>query len=149
MPGPSRVKTGRTWDFRLAKSSLDPGPAAAGYCRHQMALARTIFALLIAMSVAILPAAGSAAFKLKSQDATEMSAGESMHDCCPPAADPCDKAMDDCGTMATCAMKCFGYSAVASSPLSFPLAFAGVMPLFESGDFHSQTGSPPFRPPRV
>jgi hypothetical protein len=119
-----------------------------------MAFARTIWALLIAASVALLPAAGAAAFKLKSQDATEMSAGGSMHDgpmhdCCPPAANPCDKAMDDCGTMATCAMKCFSSSTVASSPLSFPLELAGVMSPFESSDFHSQTGSPPFRPPRV
>ena len=124
-----------------------------------MTLVRTILALLIAMSVAILPAAGAAPFKLKSQDATEMSASEPMydepmhdepmHDCCPPAANPCDRAMDDCGTMATCALKCFSYSTGASSPLSFPLTLASVMPLFESSDFHSQTGSPPFRPPRV
>jgi hypothetical protein len=124
-----------------------------------MALARTILALLIAASVAVLPAAGAAAFKLKSQDATEMSAGksmqdepmhdESMHECCPPEANPCDKAMDTCASMATCALKCFGYSTGPSSPLSFPLTFASVMPVFESGDFHSQTGSPPFRPPRV
>jgi hypothetical protein len=114
-----------------------------------MAFARTIFAFLIAASVTLLPAAGAAAFKLKSQDATEMSATEPMHECCPPAANPCDKAMDDCGTMATCALKCFNCSTGASSPLSFPLTLASVMPLFESGDFHSQTGSPPFRPPRI
>jgi hypothetical protein len=114
-----------------------------------MALVRTIFALLIAVSVAVLPAAGAAAFKLKSQDATEMSAAEPMHDCCPPAANPCDKAMDDCGTMATCALKCFGCSTLASSPLSFPLKFVGVMSPFESNDFHSQIGRPPFRPPRI
>jgi hypothetical protein len=133
----------------LAKSSLDPRPAAAGYCRQQMAFARTIFALLIAASVALLPAAGAGAFTLKSQDATEMSATEPTHDCCPPAANPCDKAMDDCGTMATCALKCFSCSTGVSSPLSFPLTLASVMPLFESGDFYSQTGSPPFRPPRI
>jgi hypothetical protein len=114
-----------------------------------MAFARTIWALLIAASVALLPAAGAAAFKLKSQDATEMSATEPMHDCCPPEANPCDKAMDDCGTMATCAVKCFSCSTFASSPLSFPLQLAGVMAPFECSDFHSQTGSPPFRPPRV
>jgi hypothetical protein len=114
-----------------------------------MALVRTIFALLIAVSVAVLPAAGAAAFNLKSQDAAEMSAAEPMHDCCPPAANPCDKSMDDCGTMAACALKCFSSSAIASSPLSFPLALAGVMSPFESSDFHSQTGNPPFRPPRV
>jgi hypothetical protein len=115
-----------------------------------MAFARTIFALLIAASVAILPAAGAAAFKLKPQDAaTEMSADEPTHDCCPPSANPCDKAMDDCGTMASCALKCFSSSAGVSSPLSFPLTLGSVMPLFEGGDFHSKTSSPPFRPPRI
>ena len=134
---------------KLAKSSLDPRPAAAGYCSAPMAFARTIFALLIAASVALLPAAGAAAFKLKSQDATEMSATEPTHDCCPPAANPCDKAMDDCGTMATCALKCFSSSTGASSPLSFPLTLRGRDAAVRGSDFHSQTGSPPFRPPRV
>lgn len=106
-------------------------------------------ALLIAVSVAVLPAAGAAAFKLKSQDATEMSADEPMHECCPPAANPCDKAMDDCGTMATCAVKCFSCSTFESSLLSFPLKLAGLMPLFDGNNFNSQGGSPPFRPPRI
>ena len=124
-----------------------------------MALARTILALLIAASVAVLPAAGAAAFKLKSQDATEMSARESMqdesmqdepmHDCCPPEANPCDKAMDNCASMATCALKCFSGATFASSPLSFPLKLAGVMPLFDGTNHNSQSGSPPFRPPRI
>jgi len=114
-----------------------------------MAVVRTIFAFLIAMSVAVLPAVGAAAFKLKSQDATEMSAAEPMHDCCPPAANPSDKAMDDCGTMATCALKCFSCSSIASSLLLFPIELAGTMSPFDSGDFASQSGSPPFRPPRI
>lgn len=105
--------------------------------------------ILIALSVAMLPAAGAAAFKLKSQDATEMSASEPMHDCCPPAANPCDQAMDDCGSMATCAMKCFNYSGGVSTPLVHPLTRADIVPLFASIGFHSQTASPPFRPPRV
>src|SRR5215472_3423310 len=113
-----------------------------------MAFARTILAMLIALSLALLPAAAGAAFTLKAQDATEMSAAEPMHDCCPPKANPCDKTTDDCGSMAACAMKCFGYSGDAS-PLVYLPTHADAVPLFESGDFHSQTGSPPFRPPRV
>jgi hypothetical protein len=113
-----------------------------------MAFARTILALLIALSVASLPVAGAAAFKLKSQEMTEMSAFEPMDDCCPPAADPC-KSMRGCGSMAACMVNCLSYSGGMSSPLVYPVTLAALMPLFESGILHSQTSCPPFRPPRV
>jgi len=113
-----------------------------------MSLTRTILAILIALSVAMLPAASGAAFTLKVQDETEMSAVEPMHDCCPPKANPCDKTTEDCGSMAACAMKCFGYSGSAS-PLMYLPTHADTMSVFESSHFRSQTGSPPFRPPRV
>jgi len=113
-----------------------------------MAIVRTILATLIALSVAMLPAAGGAAFTLKAQDAAEMSATEPMHDCCPPKANPCDKSADDCASMAACAMKCFGYS-VTISPLVYLPTHADTVSPFESRDFHSQSGSPPFRPPRL
>ena len=121
-------------------------PAAAGYSRAQMALVRTIFALLIAVSVAMLPAAGAAAFKVTSQEPSEISASEPMHDCCPPAANPC---CDDCGSMAVCASTCFVYASGVASPLVYPTMLAGVMPLLSSGAGPSQLGSPPFRPPRA
>jgi hypothetical protein len=111
-----------------------------------MPLVRTIFALLIALSVAMLPAR-AAAFKVTSQDATEMSASEPMHDCCPPAANPCDK--DDCGSMAVCASTCFVYAGGVASLLVYPTMLAGVMPVLSSGAGPSQLGSPPFRPPRA
>jgi len=114
-----------------------------------MSLARTILAVLIAASVAMLPMGGGFGFKLKSQDATEISAVEPMHDCCLSKAKPCSQAVDDCGSMATCAMKCFNYSSDVSSPLVLPFTVANVIPLFDSIGFHSQTGNPPFRPPRV
>ena len=113
-----------------------------------MAIARTILALLIALSVASLPAAGAAAFKLKPHDMAEMSASEPM-DCCPPAANPCDKAMGDCASMAACMVNCLSYAGGMSSPLVYPVTLAALMPLFESGVLHSHTSSPPFRPPRV
>jgi hypothetical protein len=114
-----------------------------------MGLGRTILAALIGLSVAILPAAGVAAFKLKPQDATEISAAEPTHDCCPPAADPCEKAMDDCRSMAACALKCFSYSGGVSSPLIYPWSHASPMPLLRSGPSPAQLSSPPFRPPRI
>jgi hypothetical protein len=112
-----------------------------------MPLARTIFALLIAVSVAMLPTAGAAAFKMTSQDALEMSASEPMHDCCPSAANPCDK--DDCGSMAVCASTCCVYASGVASPLVYPTVLADAMPLLSSGAWPSQLGSPPFRPPRA
>jgi hypothetical protein len=122
-----------------------------------MTLARTIFAFLIAFSVAMVPAAGAAAFKLKSQDAgemsaseaAEMSAAEAMDDCCPHAANPCDKAMADCGSMATCALKCFSFAGTSFSSIVFPSIAAKMAAPIAVHPFSSQTGSPPFRPPRV
>ena len=113
-----------------------------------MAFARTILALLIALSVAWLPAAGAAAFKFKSQEMVEMSASEPM-DCCPPAANPCDKSMGDCASMAACIVNCLGFATGASSPFVYPTTLATLMPPFESGVLPSQMGNPPFRPPRV
>jgi hypothetical protein len=59
----------------------------------------------------MLPTAGAAAFKLKSQDAPEMTPSEPMLDCCPNVT-PFGKAMDGC-VMANCATKCFNCSARA------------------------------------
>jgi hypothetical protein len=71
-----------------------------------MSIGRTILALLVALSVAMLPAAAGAGASSRSQDQTDMSMTEDMsvtqdmHDCCPPMANSCDHAMDNCGTMA-------------------------------------------------
>jgi hypothetical protein len=137
----------------LAKSSLDDEPAAARLSCAQMAVVRTIFALLLAVSVAMLPAAGAFAFKAEVQAAAEMSAQMSAdgmtHDCCPPAVNPCDKAGDGCASMAACALPCCVYPAAVAAPLVYPTMFADLMPLLRSKVLSSQLGSPPFRPPRV
>ena len=112
-----------------------------------MNIGRTILALLIALSVAMLPAAGGAG--VKSPAPAGMSVMEDMPDCCPHKADPCEKAMDDCAAMATCALKCFSFAATASSIIVFPSTLASMMTPFAANPFASQTGSPPFRPPRV
>jgi hypothetical protein len=114
-----------------------------------MRIARIIGAVLIALSVALLPAAGGAAFKLKSQDITETSGSETEHDCCPPGSDPCDMAVDGCGSMATCALKCFSFAAGLASPLTDPWTLASRLPVLEDHGLRSHTGSPPFRPPRL
>jgi hypothetical protein len=112
-----------------------------------MDVGRTILAFVIALSVAMLPAAAGMGVALKSAGMSDMSVmGD---DCCPPEANPCDMAANGCTTMATCALKCFSFVSNVSSPLVYPRTVANVVPLFESGHFRSQVGSPPFRPPRV
>jgi hypothetical protein len=115
---------------------------------HILLMIRALLVALIALSVAMLPAAGGGALKAKSTEMTEMSASEPM-DCCPPAANPCDKAMDDCGCMATCALKCFSFAATSFSNIEFPMILASLSQSFASNPFHPQAASPPFRPPRV
>ena len=114
-----------------------------------MGVGRTILAVVVAVSVAWLPAATGASVQLKSTDMTEMSASEPMDDCCPHAVMPCDKAMGDCASMAACMVNCLSYAGGMSSPLVYPVQLAALMPRFESGVLHSHTSSPPFRPPRV
>jgi hypothetical protein len=110
-----------------------------------MGICRTILALLIAISVATLPVAGSAA---PIAQAADMSMSEPMVDCDHPAM-PCHKAMDDCQSMAACALKCFNFSGANFSILSFPFVLTDRMPVFADDPFRPQTSSPPFRPPRV
>ena len=114
----------------LANSSLDEGPAATRYifCPN-MALVRTILALLIAVSVATLPAAGAAAFKIQSQDATEISASEPGHECCSGGE------TNEGTSMATCAMPCCVYVNDIASPLIYSVDARGLMPLLPSGAF--------------
>jgi len=117
-----------------------------------MSLGRTIPALLIALSVAMLPAAAGARISIKSTDmsatSTDMSAMEDM-DCCPPMTNPCDKAMGDCGSMAACALKCFSFATTSFSTIVFPSSFARMPASLAINPFSSQTGHPPFRPPRA
>jgi hypothetical protein len=112
-----------------------------------MSNGRTILALLIALSVALLPTAGGAG--VKSPAPAGMSVMEDMPDCCPHKANPCEKAMDDCAAMATCALKCFSFAVTSSSIIVFPSTFASMMIPLAANPFASQTGSPPFRPPRI
>ena len=120
-----------------------------------MSLGRTILALLVSLSVATLPAAAGAGVNSKSPDRADMSMtedismAEDMHECCPPMANPCDHAMDNCGTMATCALKCFSFAGTSSAIIVFPATFAKVIAPLEHNPLSSQTGAPPFRPPRV
>jgi hypothetical protein len=70
-------------------------------------------------------------------------------DCCPHKANPCEKAMEDCTAMATCALKCFSFAGTLSSAIVFPSTSTKMTASFAANPLSSQTGSPPFRPPRV
>ena len=113
-----------------------------------MSIGRTIVALLVALSVVMLPAGADTGVSAKSPEAAGMSVTEDMPDCCPHKANPCRKVMDDCAATATCALKCFSFVGT-SAVIVFPSAFATVTASFTADPFSSQAGSPPFRPPRV
>jgi hypothetical protein len=119
-----------------------------------MRLCRTILALLIALSVAMLPAAGGAALVAKSADMSmsesdmSMSESMSMQDC-DHAVMPCHKGMDACQSMAACALKCFNFSQSGVSILRFPLVLTDRLFASAEAPAPSQPSSPPFRPPRA
>jgi uncharacterized membrane protein len=115
--------------------------------RENMSIARTILVLLISLSVVLLPAAAGAGLSLKSADTIEMSAMVDM-DCCPHKANPCDR-MDGCASMATCVVHCFSFAASGVRLPFVGLTLADNMPVLQDGNVPSQSGIPPFRPPRV
>ncbi len=117
------------------------------FLRGNMRIARTILALLITLSVALLPVASGAGLASKPADTIEMSAMEDM-DCCPHKANPCDR-MDGCASMAACALHCVTFAANSAPLLFVGLTLADNMPVLRDDNVPSQSGSPPFRPPRV
>jgi hypothetical protein len=129
-----------------------------------MRIGRTILALLVSLSVAILPAAGGAvALTLSASDTAvpqaigvdapeqasdPMAMAEPMDDCCDHGTMPCDQGKN-CASALMCAMHCFNFTTVEGSEILFlPTVAAKVLP---PADFAvpSRTGAPPFRPPRV
>ena len=120
-----------------------------------MTIARAILACLTAVSVAALPAAGHSGVAVKHMQASamdhmaidDMSAMDAM-DCCPHKADTPDKAIDHCAAMAGCVW-CTGFLGTAPASVNFPLLLSTAAFSSPSDPLPSQTGSPPFRPPRI
>ena len=80
-----------------------------------MQLGRAILIFLMALSVAILPGAGSAATKVNPADMSDMSSAMDDMNCCPHKKLPSEKAIDDCcSSMAACPMTCFGFAGTSS-----------------------------------
>jgi hypothetical protein len=131
-----------------------------------MRLGRAILAGLVAVSVAMLPIAGAFAVSgdepVISDDvmasgqapcqhesmASETSVA-SAHDCCHHDSIPTNDVMKDCYGSAGCTAKCFSVVALVFSNVAIPLPTGGTQSHFVTNPFHSQTASPPYRPPRV
>src|ERR1700688_2289412 len=111
-----------------------------------MTIARTILALVIALSVAILPAAGG--FAVAGHSAMASMAHCDHHGDHHGVShfpghhgSPSDKAMTDCGAMAACSFHCSGiYGLVNSNPTLAVLA-AAIEPSFSSHSFLPHVGS--------
>ena len=114
-----------------------------------MAIGRTMLAVLIALAVALLPAAAGAAFKAPPARAMEMSASQTMDDGCPGPADSSDKAAGDCTSMAACAVNCFNFVGLDPALLPSPPVQATIGPVPTDEFATSRPTNPPFRPPRI
>jgi hypothetical protein len=119
-----------------------------------MNIGRTTLAVLVAISVAILPVAGSSSMTAKSSEmhgipaAQDMSSSDNMSPC-PHHAKDCDKSKCDTDCMATCALSFFGLAGMGSVAVAFPPLFTSMVPPLASDCHRSRPGNPPFRPPRV
>jgi len=112
---------------------------------------RTIFVVLVALSVATLPAAVGFAACSKSM---EVSASETMPDCDHHGhnmpSDKTQKTTDDGACMGACAVACFGFTATAFSDIVFSSPISTAPRLIRTSDsVPSQMGNLPFRPPRA
>jgi hypothetical protein len=129
--------------------------------RSEMSFVRTIMVLVIALSLAMLPTAGSAALRLaaKAQGTSvdmpdemampsEMSAA--MHDCCPEHAksESKDHSSQQC-PMACCAVQLVSIADAAAFRLDFPIAVGTSLPIPVDQIVALNSSSPPFRPPRA
>jgi hypothetical protein len=111
-----------------------------------MSIGRTILTFVLALSVAVLPIGSGFATPAAEPAVAELTM--SGHDCCDHDEMPINK-MKDCQASAACVTKCFSVCGVVwSSPIVHP-PLTGVELPFVAEAYHSQSGSPPFRPPRV
>jgi len=113
-----------------------------------MRIGRTILAFLVALSLAMLPMAGPVAVPRDEPTVSEAVVA-SAHDCCDHESMPADHVMKECQASAGCLAKCFNFYAVVFSGVAIPSPIGGTESRFVSHPFHSETASPPFRPPRV
>ena len=112
-----------------------------------MVVIRAIIVLLVAFSVAMLPVAAGIAAPEGTHSTSKLVT--SAHDCCDHDGMPVDNVIKDCQAAAGCASKCFSVCGVVFSSAIIHPPVTGAEPFFVTKNFRSQTGIPPFRPPRV
>ena len=113
-------------------------------------IGRAIFAVLIGLSVAILPA--TIGFAAGVTTATEMFAAEAAPDCThhhsAPSGDT-QKMADDSACMAGCALSCFNFVAPSFAGIAVTTPVGAILrPVRMTSGAPSSMGNPPFRPPR-
>jgi len=126
-----------------------------------MRFVRVILALMIALSVAMLPTVGSAASTVSAtaQGASEVASMDmammsemsaAMDDCCPDHArtNPCDSLGDRC-PMAFCAAQPVSIASPTVFHFDFSILVGNPVPVLVDQVVSLHRGSPPFRPPRV
>jgi hypothetical protein len=115
-----------------------------------MRIARPILAFLIALSVAVLPAAGHMGAHLKPMDMADMTEMSAMDDmaCCPHKGAPAGKLVDHCAVGAGCVL-CFTLWQPVFHDVVSPVFIVSRAVFFASNPLEPQSGSPPFRPPRA
>jgi hypothetical protein len=116
-------------------------------------IARTIFAVLVGLAVATLPATIGLAAGATSGTTTEISAFAAMPDCGHQhhnvPSENKQKTANDCACMAACALKGFSLAGVTFSGIVFASPASMALKLVRaSNNVFAQMGSPPFRPPR-
>jgi hypothetical protein len=107
---------------------------------------RTIIVVLVAMSVAMLPVAGG--MVVAESPGVALTAAQS--DCCEPG-QPCQqKGTKDCGSLASCALKCFSFSVALAGPAAVtpPVPALAKFALIAQ-KLPSASDNPPLPPPRV
>ena len=119
-----------------------------------MRIARMMLVGLVGLSVALLPAA--AGFSVSPVQAAPAAAAPSvsaMHDCdhhMHAADSETQKSDGDCITMNGCVFHCFSTTGIAATDVSYAPAVGPAFQAVRIGDRLSpQTGSLPFRPPRI
>jgi hypothetical protein len=118
--------------------------------KMNMRISQTLLAIVVALSVAMLPAAGGFA---AGSHTMEVSAPEAMPDCGHHHHAPIDKTQkstNDCASMAGCALKCFNFTGITFAGIAFSSpAGAALDPIRASDDIPPRMDGLPFRPPRV
>ena len=113
-------------------------------------IGKAILAMVIALSVAVMPAAAGFATGGK---ATEQAVSVTVPDCEHHNDQPnntTQKSTDGCDSMAGCALKCFTTAVVSFSSLAFSSSpSVALEPVRMESKVTSRMGNPPFRPPRA